>query len=107
MNMTEYDSTLKRVRTEALGGVEKALDENEVDVIMAPADSRLVSIALAAGCPISNVPLGFARFNGRAHGLTAIARPQDERALLRMMTAWERTFTDAFAPSTEMTGSSK
>ncbi len=103
MNATEYDSTLKRVRAEALGGVESALEENEVDVIMAPADSRLVSVASAAGCPIANMPLGFARFNGRAHGLSVIACPKDERALLQVMMAWETTFPNAFAPPPAMT----
>jgi amidase len=107
MNATEYDSTLARVRAEALGGVEKALDDNEVDVILAPSDSRLVSVASAAGCPVANLPLGFARFNGRAHGLNAIARPRDERALLRVMMAWEGTFPEALAPPMMMTGDSQ
>ena len=102
MSTCEYKFALERVRAEALGGVEKALDENAVDVIMAPSDSRLVSVASAAGCPIANVPLGFAHFNGRAHGLNVIARPRDERALLRVMTAWQRTFSYAFAPPPEM-----
>ena len=87
MNATEYDSILARVRAEALGSVENALDDNEVDVIMALGDSRLTSVTSAAGCPVANVPLGFARFNGRAHSLNAIARLRDERALLRMMMA--------------------
>ena len=61
MNATEYDSILARVRAEALGGVEK-LDDNEVDVIMAHSDSRLVRVSSAPGFPVANLPLGFARF---------------------------------------------
>jgi len=98
MSSEEYNTTLARVRAVGLGGVEKALDENQVDVIMAPSDSRLVSVASAAGCPVANVPLGFARFNGRAHGLTAIVHPRDERALLQVMAAWQGTFPEASAP---------
>ncbi|EXJ75003.1 uncharacterized protein A1O5_01699 [Cladophialophora psammophila CBS 110553] len=106
MNATEYKSLLKRVRAEALNGVEDALHQNEVDVIMAPADSRRVSVASAAGCPVAKVALGFARLNGRAHGLNVIARPRDERALLRIMMAWEHPFPEAFAPPPAMIGSS-
>jgi len=104
MSSEEYNTTLAKVRAVGLGGVEKALDENQVDVIMAPSDSRLVSVASAAGCPVANVPLGFARFNGRAHGLNVIARPRDERALLQVMLAWQGTFPEALAPPPMMTG---
>lgn len=73
---------------------------------MAPSDSWLVSVASAAGCPVANVPLGFARFNGRAHCLNVIARPRDEHALLQVMMAWQRTFPEALAPPPMMTGAS-
>ncbi|KAK5073312.1 hypothetical protein LTR24_010359 [Lithohypha guttulata] len=82
----------------------QGFDDLVVDVIMAPSDSRLVSVASAAGCPVANVPLGFARFNGRAHGLNVIARPRDERALLQVMLAWQGTFPEALAPPPMMTG---
>lgn len=106
MSSEEYNTTLAKVRAVGLGGVEKALDETQVDVIMAPSDSRLVSVASAAGCPAANVPLGFARLNGRAHGLTAIARPRDERALLQVTTAWQGNFSEASAPPPMMAGGS-
>ncbi|RMD44482.1 hypothetical protein DV735_g655, partial [Chaetothyriales sp. CBS 134920] len=98
MAAEEYDRIFKEIRRQSLGSIENALTQHGIDIIMAPADSRLVSLASAAGCPVANVPLGFADFNGRAHGLAVVARPHDERNLLRVMAAWEATFPHALAP---------
>ena len=98
MSRDEYDTIFRAVREQSLSSIESALSEHQIDVIMAPGDSRLVSVASGAGCPLANLPLGFADFNGRAHGLTVVARPRHEIDLLRVMSAWEGSFPEALAP---------
>lgn len=98
MSPAAYDETFARMRKTQLSDVLQNLDDNDVDVIIAPAGGRIASVASAAGCPVANYPLGFADFNGRAHGVNVIARPNDERALLRVMTMWEKTFPEARKP---------
>lgn len=98
MPTATYNETFTRMRETQLSDVLKNLDGNEVDVIIAPAGGRIASVAAAAGCPVANYPLGFAEFNGRAHGVNVIARPKDERALIRVMAMWEKTFPEARKP---------
>ena len=105
MNEVQYRSALKRVKEKALDAVERALVDNGVDIIMGPGDSRLASVASAAGCPAANFPLGYARFNGRAHGLTVIARPREETALLEVMLAWDRSMSSNIRKSREVSHS--
>lgn len=98
MSKEVYDELFASMRKARLENVLKVLDANGVDVVIAPAGGRLASVAAAAGCPVANHPLGFADLNGRAHGVNVIARPNDELALLRVISQWEKLFPEARRP---------
>lgn len=40
------------------GGLDRIFEEKKLDIIAAPGDSALCSLAAAAGCPMGVVPLG-------------------------------------------------
>lgn len=44
------------------------------------------------GYPSATMPLSTLKFNNRPFGLFAIARRNDEKMLIRAMSAWENTF---------------
>jgi amidase len=89
-------------------GIDKALAQYDIDVIIGPADSFLSSLAAAAGWnltpissfptlmgigyPIATVPIGRMDFNGRPFGLVALTTAHKEAKLLHFMSAWEKTF---------------
>lgn len=98
MSAIVYNETFTRMREAQLSDVLLNLDSNDVDVIIAPAGGRIASVAAAAGCPVANYPLGFAKLNGRAHGVNVIARPNDEKSLINVMAMWEKTFPEARKP---------
>jgi len=98
MTRATYFQMFSHMRDTQLSDVLENLDRNDIDVIIAPAGGRIASVAAAAGCPVANYPLGFADFNGRAHGVNVIARPNDERALIRVMAMWEKTFPEGRKP---------
>ena len=98
MSQEVYDELFANMRKIQLENVLSMLNANDVDVIIAPAGGRLASVAAAAGCPVANYPLGFAHFRGRAHGVNVIARPNDEVALVRVMSQWEKLFPEARRP---------
>ena len=92
MTHKRYERGLATTRNQTRNAIEKSLKENDIDVIMGPADARIASVAAAAGYPVATVPLGFADFNGRAFGMNLIARENEEETLLQVMSAWEKTF---------------
>ncbi|KAK0717600.1 amidase family protein [Lasiosphaeria miniovina] len=65
-------------------GIDKVLEENEVDIIMGPSDGPLFCISGTAGYPVASLPLGYLDFNGRPFGL--------QKALIQAQSAWEATF---------------
>ena len=106
---SERDQAFDNMRNVALNdAIEGALQRYEIDVIMAPMDSPIAQVAACAGketrrvvrdivdigigAPIATVPLGTYSKNGRPFGLGLIARPGDEAALFRLMSAYESTF---------------
>lgn len=74
-------------------GVDKALSDYGVDVIMGPPTGRIATVAAAAGYPAGNVPLGYADFNGRPFGMIIVAPANREDLIIRAMSAWEATFS--------------
>lgn len=86
------------MRDTARENIETVLSENKIDIILAPGDARMASIASIAGYPHGAVPLGFAEFNGRAFGLNVLARAGEEGKILAFMSAWEATFPHARQP---------
>ncbi|KAI4257637.1 MAG: hypothetical protein L6R42_005531 [Xanthoria sp. 1 TBL-2021] len=92
-NMTDQQckERLAITRHRATSAIKKSLAENEIDVILGPADSRIASVAAAAGFPVATVPLGLADFNGRAFGMLLISPENTEAKMFEVMSAWEAT----------------
>lgn len=83
---------LPRSRASMLDVIENTLNKAGVDVLMTLGDWSLCRAAALAGCPIGNVPLGFAHeYNGRALGMHILVRPDHEKLLVDVMAAWENT----------------
>lgn len=73
-------------------GVDRALKEYDVDVIMGAPTGRAATVYSMAGCPVGTLPLGYARFNGRPFGMAFVARANREDLIIKVMSAWEATF---------------
>ncbi|KAI8965480.1 amidase signature enzyme [Daldinia sp. FL1419] len=94
-NMTEHRhrevcDILRRAALEK--GVGKAIEDNGLNIILAPSDSILVSYAAWARWPIGTVPLGRLDGFGQPFGLFALACSGKEDILLRFMALFEKTF---------------
>jgi amidase len=98
MTRDTFEAGLHQVRSTAIAGIEKSLQDYKIDVIIGPADARMASVAAAAGFPVATVPLGYADFNGRAFGMNIIAAAGAEHTMLRVMSAWEATFPEGRKP---------
>ncbi|OIW26659.1 hypothetical protein CONLIGDRAFT_646812 [Coniochaeta ligniaria NRRL 30616] len=73
----------------------KTLDDNGLDLVIAPMDSPACSLSTASGYPIANVHLGRYYLKGelsRPFGLAVFARPEQEGAILRFMSAYKASF---------------
>ena len=92
MTQERFSSGLSILRKAARSGIDKALSENDIDAILGPSDGMFASMASAAGYPVASMPLGFAKFNGRAFGVQVLAKAGAEDKILRVMSAWEATF---------------
>ncbi|KUJ21855.1 amidase family protein [Mollisia scopiformis] len=94
-NMTDdqYHKILQYAR-KACGpsGIDKALEENGVDVIIGPGDGPLFNLVGGAGYPVASLPLGYSDFNGRPFGLQVFAKAHQEALLVRVQSAWEANF---------------
>ncbi|KAH0837170.1 hypothetical protein AYO21_04628 [Fonsecaea monophora] len=89
----EYDAHWNHLRQVARDrGIDHILDTYQVDVIMAPADSLLISYAACSGYPIATLPLSYLSYNGRPFGLSVLARANQEAVLIKVQSAWEATF---------------
>ncbi|CAG9952035.1 unnamed protein product [Clonostachys rosea f. rosea IK726] len=93
LSSDEYDTHLRNVRD--LGrtrGIDKILNEHNIDVIVGPADSQFTKIAAAAGYLVASLHLGRLDYNGRGFGMLAIAGANQEAKLFEAMGAWHATF---------------
>jgi amidase len=79
-------------------GIGKVMREQDLDIILAPSDSTLVSFAACAGWPISTVPLSRLKKNGQPYGFFAVARDGREDLLFRFMGGFHRTFPAVEGP---------
>ncbi|EQL01229.1 Amidase signature domain protein [Ophiocordyceps sinensis CO18] len=79
----------KELRAKGRQVLDKAFDDNGVNLIVGPVDSAFCIHACAAGYPLATVPVGQLRYNGRPFGMVATARLNDEEALLRFQAAYE------------------
>ncbi|KAK6073848.1 hypothetical protein SCUP515_06770 [Seiridium cupressi] len=93
LESTKSEERLEYLRTglkeKARRIVDKALADQDLDLIAAPTDSALAIYTAAAGYPSGNVPLGQLKYNKRPFGLCLITRANEEERLLRFMVAYE------------------
>jgi amidase len=94
----EFAKYSVQVRDTAANAIESLLKKHDIDVVIGSSDARLAGVAAAAGFPIGNVPLGFAQFNGRGIGLSVLAPAGQELAILKFMSAWEKSLPEARVP---------
>ncbi|KAI0206693.1 amidase signature domain-containing protein [Astrocystis sublimbata] len=98
MSAEEFEQKMPQFRDAMCQEIGDCLERYQAGFILAPGDSLLPSHAMASGHPIANVPLGFARFNGRPFGMQMVARDGCEGQLLKVMAAWETVFPHARQP---------
>lgn len=79
-------------------GIDKTLQEYDVDVIIGPGESALFYIAAGAGYPVGTLPLGYLNFNGRPFGLQIIAKAHQEALIIQVQSAWEKTMFRSVLP---------
>ncbi|PTB56454.1 hypothetical protein M431DRAFT_79828 [Trichoderma harzianum CBS 226.95] len=93
MSDDEYNEIMNSAR-ELCGkkGIDKTLEENDIDIIIGPGDGPMFGIALTAGYPVATVPLGYLEFNGRPFGMQIAAKAHQEGLLIQAQSAWEATF---------------
>lgn len=84
----ELDSVRINMHAAAVSYFEAPMTENKLDAILS-IGNRSASMAAAAFYPCLTVPMGY-RATGEPVGLTFIARPFNERNLLRMGYAYEQ-----------------
>lgn len=102
MSDDEFVLGMRKFRSDMREAVEQCLDACNADVIIAPGDSLLTTVAMGAGYPIASVPLGFADLNGRPYGLLIMGRSGEEAKILDVMAAWETTFCEGRKPPSLM-----
>jgi amidase len=98
----EYSQALRRNNKEL--GMDKVLREYEVDVIMSIPMGRTATIAAISGYPVGTVPLGYARFNEAAYGMSIIAPANAEPLILTIMSAWEDIVLPIRRPPPQLVG---
>ncbi|KAJ5701174.1 Amidase [Penicillium malachiteum] len=100
MSDDEYHKLVNFAR-DACGrrGIDKALEENDVDILMGPGDGLLFQISGTAGYPGATLPLGYLDFNGRPFGMQIVAKAHQEALLIQAQSAWEATFPGRHPPA--------
>ncbi|KAH7141536.1 hypothetical protein B0J13DRAFT_585866 [Dactylonectria estremocensis] len=71
---------------------QNGLEEDKVDVVLGPCDSRTASVGAAAGFPVGNLPLGFAFFNGRPFSLHVTTPANEEEGIYKLFQHGNRPF---------------
>ncbi|KAF5536939.1 amidase family [Fusarium phyllophilum] len=69
--------------------IDKCLQDNEIDVILGPADSEIDDYYSAAGYPMACLPLSYCDYNMRPFGICALASEYQEGVLVQLMSAWD------------------
>ncbi|KAF4513450.1 hypothetical protein G6O67_000720 [Ophiocordyceps sinensis] len=85
-------------RWAATEGIDKAISEHGVDVVVCCSDSYFAGVSVASRYPMAAVPLGYIKSSGRPYGLQAIAPAHQEKKLVAFMAAWERIFPPRRVP---------
>lgn len=79
-------------------GLDYLFTSSQLDIVIAPGDAPLSSIAAAAGYPTAACPLSALKLNGQPFGLTLASRPNTEHTLLHFLTAYENIFPPRALP---------
>jgi amidase len=79
-------------------GLDYLMATQQLDIVVAPGDAALSSLAAAAGYPTAACPLSALKLNGQPFGLTLASRPHTEHLLLHFLTAYEATFPPRALP---------
>ncbi|KAM3443914.1 hypothetical protein MY4824_000362 [Beauveria thailandica] len=99
MDPEEYRKLIDQARnTCGEKGIDRVLEENEVDIILGPGDGTMFIIAGTAGYPVASLPLGYLDFNGRPFGMQITARAHEDALLIQAQSAWEATFPPRQSP---------
>jgi amidase len=79
-------------------GLDYLFTTHSLDIIIAPGDAPLSSLAAAAGYPTAACPLSALKLNGQPFGMTLASRPHTEHTLLHFLTAYENIFPPRALP---------
>lgn len=79
-------------------GLDFLFSAHQLDLLIAPGDAALSSLAAAAGYPTAACPLSALKLNGQPFGLTLASPPHTEPTLLHFLTAYEATFPPRALP---------
>ncbi|KAI1121040.1 amidase signature domain-containing protein [Nemania abortiva] len=79
-------------------GIDAAMKRYDLDVIMGAPTGRSATIYDIAGYPVGTVPLGYAKFNGRAFGLSFVVQEGRKDLIIRVMGAWEELLSPRKPP---------
>jgi len=94
-NVSRVRRELRKLGIEVLDAV---MDEENLDLIVAPSDCSLVTLASAAAYPMAIVPLGELDYNGRPFGMCMLAKAHREDKLFHFMTAYNEAFPQKLEP---------
>lgn len=61
-------------------------------------DAQKADAWASAGYPIASLPLGYLDYNGRPHGLGAVARAHEDGLLIQLQSAFDKTFPQRRPP---------
>lgn len=79
-------------------GLDYLFSSLQLDIVVAPGDAALSSLAAAAGYPTAACPLSALKLNGQPFGMTLASPPHTEHVLLHFLTAYEATFPPRALP---------
>ncbi|KAJ6437212.1 amidase [Purpureocillium lavendulum] len=93
MNSNDDPEHMQKIKDElrktARQILDRAFEDNGVNLLVGPVDSGFCIHASAAGYPVATLPVGQLRYNGRPFGMVATARRDEEEVLLRFQAAYE------------------
>ncbi|KAF2837325.1 amidase signature enzyme [Patellaria atrata CBS 101060] len=68
------------------------IEEDGVDVIVAPCDSFFAGVGVAGRYPLASIPFRYVKSSGRPYGLHVIARANEENKIIKFISVWERPY---------------
>ena len=82
------DETLREIqRMAGPAGIDKAMQDNDVDILISNSDSVLVSYTATVGWPVATMPMGWRTKHGQPCGVFIAVRKGEEARLVRFMRA--------------------